>query len=343
MPPPHGESWDLRIPQKHGGSTTIRLWCYFLTGTELVDISDMDKFGYVYRVTNLLNRKTYIGQRRTSRDSSWEEYYGSGLLVRQAIAKYGKLNFSKTLIAYADSQESLTALEASAIRKEWASGHGEYNLKVHVPSPDSWTSAPANDLESLIARRAKSLRETALQHPKDNPSHIAAEARWVKFLQEVDSAHLVHLYATLRNVEKVAKSMGVSKVHVKRYLRDKGLLLPSRTESGRRASEEERIAIANGLLRSVYGQECAVCSGTNSEILCKRHRTESANRHKAAKRQIDSERAISAFKKLGSIRAASRATQLTPRKIKEYLIEAHIEIPKQSTAAARAAKAAKTE
>lgn len=297
-------------------------------------MSPMENFGYVYRITNLTNGKTYIGQRCLSRDSSWDEYYGSGLLIKQAIAKYGKSNFSKTLITYADSRETLNDFEASAISEEWIAGHGEYNLRIHVPSPDSWVGLPTRRVEEIVAKRANSLRISSLKDPKANPSHIAAEARWFNFLAEIDESSLTNAYGELRSVARVAESMGVSRVHVSRYLRENNLLLPSRTVSGRRASDLERSAIANGLLRNIHGEACGICSDTETDILCKKHRADAIDEAKAEKSKV----AIDAFKKLGSLRAASRDTGMTTRKIKGYLIAAGIEVPKQSTDAARAAK-----
>ena len=44
-------------------------------------------YGYIYKTTNLINGKIYIGQHKSEEyDSS---YYGSGKLIRRAIEKYG--------------------------------------------------------------------------------------------------------------------------------------------------------------------------------------------------------------------------------------------------------------
>lgn len=48
----------------------------------------------VYRITNLLNKKTYIGL--TIKDRDW--YFGSGIAIVNAIKKYGKNNFKKEIL-----------------------------------------------------------------------------------------------------------------------------------------------------------------------------------------------------------------------------------------------------
>lgn len=48
----------------------------------------------IYKTTNLINGKFYIG--KDSRNKN--DYYGSGLLLNKAIKKYGKENFKKEII-----------------------------------------------------------------------------------------------------------------------------------------------------------------------------------------------------------------------------------------------------
>lgn len=57
----------------------------------------------IYKITNLLNNKIYIGL--DSKNNV--EYYGSGKLIKQAIRKYGKENFKKEII---DSSDNLNDL-----------------------------------------------------------------------------------------------------------------------------------------------------------------------------------------------------------------------------------------
>lgn len=67
-------------------------------------------FGFIYVTTNLVNGKKYIGQCRYGK-KGWESYLGSGRVLKKAIAKYGCQNFSREVIAEADSRELLTELE----------------------------------------------------------------------------------------------------------------------------------------------------------------------------------------------------------------------------------------
>ena len=53
-------------------------------------------FYTVYKTTNLLNNKIYIGLHET--EDLNDSYLGSGILLKQAIKKYGSNNFKKEIV-----------------------------------------------------------------------------------------------------------------------------------------------------------------------------------------------------------------------------------------------------
>lgn len=65
----------------------------------------MKKYNYVYKITNTINGKIYIGKHST--DDINDGYMGSGIRVKQAYQKYGLENFSKEVIQFYTSEEEL--------------------------------------------------------------------------------------------------------------------------------------------------------------------------------------------------------------------------------------------
>lgn len=67
----------------------------------------------IYKTENNINGKIYIGKAVKDRDS----YLGSGLLLKAAIKKYGKENFTKVIIDSAENNEELNKKEIYWIKK----------------------------------------------------------------------------------------------------------------------------------------------------------------------------------------------------------------------------------
>lgn len=65
---------------------------------------------YIYKTTNLLNGKFYIGKRvYRKKDDNW--YLGSGIYLNRAIKKYGRHNFKKEIIEWCKDKEELSKRE----------------------------------------------------------------------------------------------------------------------------------------------------------------------------------------------------------------------------------------
>jgi group I intron endonuclease len=109
--------------------------------------------GYIYIVENSINNKQYIGKRTGQFDKN---YYGSGIIVSQAIKKYGKDKFSVKILEYCDSQETLNQREKYFIEKLKpiyniaAGGDGGHVLKY----------ADKEYIEEIYDRQSKAMQNT---------------------------------------------------------------------------------------------------------------------------------------------------------------------------------------
>ena len=72
-------------------------------------------YGFIYETTNMINNRKYIGQKRY--DKQWGKYLGSGTSFKLALKKYGKENFSRSIITVAYSKHELDVLEIKIIKK----------------------------------------------------------------------------------------------------------------------------------------------------------------------------------------------------------------------------------
>ena len=81
-------------------------------------------YGYIYLMTNKVNGHKYIGQH--AKPEFDNDYYGSGTNLIKAFNKYGKENFTREILAWAETKEELDRLEIELIGKYDAVNSDEY-------------------------------------------------------------------------------------------------------------------------------------------------------------------------------------------------------------------------
>lgn len=69
----------------------------------------------IYRTTNLINGKIYVGKKVNMK--RFDSYYGSGIAIKSAIEKYGKENFSKEILQECYSFDELNNAEKFWIKE----------------------------------------------------------------------------------------------------------------------------------------------------------------------------------------------------------------------------------
>ena len=79
----------------------------------------------VYKTTNTVNGKFYIGAHRTKNKE--DSYLGSGVALKQAIMKYGKESFIRETIAECQTEDEMYDLEKKLI-SEILSSEESYNM-----------------------------------------------------------------------------------------------------------------------------------------------------------------------------------------------------------------------
>ena len=68
----------------------------------------------IYKTTNIINEKWYIGRHSTKNLN--DSYLGSGVVLKQEIQKYGKENFKREILYSDDNFEDMVAKEKEHFR-----------------------------------------------------------------------------------------------------------------------------------------------------------------------------------------------------------------------------------
>lgn len=135
---------------------------------------------YIYRITNNINHKTYIGQHKTSSILKDDGYMGSGLLINAAYKKYGIENFTKIIITAAPTRFEANVLEKYYIAKERKENkNGCYNIADGGYTFSELSHSKVSREKALDTRR----KNGTLKHSEETKKKIS-EANKGKHLSE---------------------------------------------------------------------------------------------------------------------------------------------------------------
>lgn len=122
---------------------------------------------YLYKITNLVNNKIYVGVHQTKNLD--DDYMGSGKIIRKAIEKYGVDNFRKEIMEFFSDYESMMSREREIINEEFLSRDDVYNLKIGGTGGFEYiTKNRLNLTREVLSKRTESIR---LNH-KLNPRKV---------------------------------------------------------------------------------------------------------------------------------------------------------------------------
>lgn len=120
---------------------------------------------YVYKITNLINGKIYVGVHRSNKLEN--NYMGSGKLIKRAISKYGVENFSKEILKVFSSYQEAEQYEAAIVDREFVLDENTYNIAlggnvramVGKHNPFYGKKHSKDTIKRIQAKRSKTINE----------------------------------------------------------------------------------------------------------------------------------------------------------------------------------------
>lgn len=119
------------------------------------------RFHYIYRITNKLNGKFYIGMHST--DNLNDGYFGSGKYLNNSINKHGKENHEMEILEYYFSREDLVLREKELVNQQTVRNPACMNIKV---GGDGGWDHITHDIDFLRGQ-ARLMTDTWLEKMKD--------------------------------------------------------------------------------------------------------------------------------------------------------------------------------
>ena len=119
------------------------------------------RFHYIYKITNKLNGKFYIGMHST--DNLDDGYFGSGKYLSNSIGKHGKENHEMEILEHYFSREDLANREKELVNQQTIQDPACMNIKV---GGDGGWDHIRHDIDFLQSQ-ARLMTDTWLEKMKD--------------------------------------------------------------------------------------------------------------------------------------------------------------------------------
>ena len=129
--------------------------------------TNLKKFHFIYRTTNLLNGRYYVGLHST--DNVNDDYIGSGTRFLNEVNKYGRENFKREIIEFLPSRKDLKARERSLVNEDMLKDPLCLNLK--LGGEGGWDHLPAEIV------RANAIANSGFTNPSANGFERIQEGR----------------------------------------------------------------------------------------------------------------------------------------------------------------------
>ena len=184
------------------------------------------KFHYIYKITNKLNGKFYIGMHST--DNLGDGYFGSGKLIRRSVARYGKENHRFEILEFLESRRELCYKEEELLTEELLSNPLCLNL--------SKGGAGGNKIVWTPERRAErgamfAAMERTHEHKARISNALKGKNRSDAARQNISKGLTGHTQKTETINKRVAKLAGRSKfIWILKTPENEEIKIPSLTE-----------------------------------------------------------------------------------------------------------------
>ena len=190
------------------------------------------KYNYLYKTTNKINGKIYMGVHRT--DNLNDGYLGSGILLKRAIDKYGIENFSKDIIEFFDTYKDALNAEKKIVNEKFIERDDVYNCKEGGFGNCKWSSKQLKRLSIAAKKRWENIdykikmKEKCYDNPERNLKISKAVKTWIK---NNKNKHKNRMLKINTNPEKIKKT--------------------AFTHTGMKRSEATKNNIKNGIIESM--------------------------------------------------------------------------------------------
>lgn len=127
-------------------------------------------YHYTYQITNLINNKIYYGVHSTEcLPKEDNKYWGSGVIIKRAINKYGIENFSKEIDKLFETRDEANLYEAEIVNLEFVEREDTYNLQTGGMNGYGWkmSQESKDKISNTLKGRCTSIGMLGRKHTEE--------------------------------------------------------------------------------------------------------------------------------------------------------------------------------
>ena len=126
----------------------------------------------VYKVTNKISGKFYIGTHKTKNLN--DGYMGSGKYLNRAIEKHGLQNFEKEILFVFDNPDEMYAKEAEIVNEDFLAEENTYNLRLGGFGGWDYVNSTGKNIYGENGKRSQQY----LKNGREIKEKMISEGRW---------------------------------------------------------------------------------------------------------------------------------------------------------------------
>ena len=238
--------------------------------TEDDDIVDFQMYGYIYKTTNILNGKSYIGKHKCDH-FDFDSYKGSGTILADAFKKYGKENFKTELLnsvngipVICKSEEELNRSERYYIEYfNCTSDPNYYNYIGGGTGGDIYHQLSSEDklkrnkkisdsLKVSFSKKSPEFYESRAEKKRETLSKLSEEEKNKRKQINSEAQKRVHLNRTEEEKSQISES---HKTSIKNRSVEKELLRKQKEKETKNSwTEEQKLCYTKKLSESIKGR-----------------------------------------------------------------------------------------
>lgn len=164
-----------------------------------------EMYNYLYKITNLVNGKIYIGVHKTNNLD--DGYMGSGKYLKLAFDKYGIDNFQKDILMFFPTYKDALEEERKIVTLEFVSRDDTYNLKEGGYGGCKWGEEALELLSDAAIKRWQNddYRKTMIEAFNDPERCKKLSVGVRKWIRENPEKHMERMMKINKNPDKIKK------------------------------------------------------------------------------------------------------------------------------------------